>query len=383
MIEPTALMRMVFQRAEQMGLDRKLARLSGLEDSRLEKIRQGDPVSSTEFERLCRALAVDSGAMFCGRASSPTRSPARFRAATAVENPSPDDVRLLALAAEQGRIIGGLMGLLGKEVRLRRHRRVTGIQGGGDELWKEGYGLGEAARSALAPGCGPLSNLPRLMNEAGIHVALIPMSSEHIDAASIWEPEAAPVVLVNSKSHVFDHPGALHACLAHEMCHLLHDAGERDLTTNVSWGPDGPGNYQDALEVRARAFAPAFLAPRACVRAWHDSTPERLKNDAQELIKSLAETWGFSFEGAAWHAKNCGIIEPAEADRLANLPRKPAISLEAFKHNEEPCCPNMFHAELPEEAAPLWQGWACILALGALEEGLISVGRARELLTWR
>ncbi len=267
----TSLMKRVFQRAKEMGLEQDLARLSGLGDTRMNVIRCGEPVSSTEFELICRALAVDSGAIYTGDASNPARSPVRFRAATAIGNPSPTDVRLLALAAEQGRILGYFMHLLGKEVRLRRHRRTVGIQG--RELWRQGYELGEAARAAVAPTGSPLLDLPRRLNEAGVHVAMIPMSSRNVDAASIWEPNAVPIVLVNSKSHVLNHPGTFHASLAHEACHLLHDAGERDLdlTTNVSWGTEGTGNYHDDLEVRARAFAPAFLAPRDYLRDQHDA----------------------------------------------------------------------------------------------------------------
>ncbi len=211
------------------------------------------------------------------------------------------------------------------------------------------------------------------------------MSSRNIDAASIWEPNAAPIVIVNSKSHVLNHPGAFHASLAHEVCHLLHDAGERDLdlTANVSWGTEGTGNYHDDLEVRARAFAPAFLAPRDYLRDWHDTLAARLKNNTTRMIKVLAETWGFSFEGAAWHAKNCGLIKPAEADRLAGMTRKPLISLEDFEFREDFYPPAMLHPDLPEKAAPLGKGQASIMVMEALEKDHISVGRARELLTWR
>ncbi|MCP4691957.1 MAG: hypothetical protein GY859_28185 [Desulfobacterales bacterium] len=101
------------------------------------------------------------------------------------------------------------------------------------------------------------------------------------------------------------------------------------------------------------------------------------------MIKILAETWGFSFEGAAWHAKNSGLIKPAEADRLAGMTRKPLISLEDFEFREDFHPPAMFHPELPEKAAPPWKGWASTVVLEALEKDHISVGRARELLTWR
>lgn len=137
MARQTSLMQRIFQRAEEMGLEQDLARLSGLDDIRMDAILHGDSVSSTEFELICRALAVDSGAIYTGNASNPARSPVRFRAATAIENPSPMDVRLLALASEQGRILGRLMALQGKEIRLRRHRAPWvsgGVRFGGKDM---------------------------------------------------------------------------------------------------------------------------------------------------------------------------------------------------------------------------------------------------------
>ncbi len=381
MAEQPTLTQRVFLRAEEMGLGQDLARISGLGDEKVDAIRQGGSLSSSEFEAICRALAVDSGAMYSGNAGSPARSPVRFRVATAIPEPSPQDVRTLALAAEQGRILSHLMRLMGRENTLQQYRNIMGVQGS-FELWKAGYDLGEAARTTFAPRSDPLQDLPRLLNDLGIHLAQVPLSSRDIDAASIWEPEAVPVVLINTTSHVLEHPGALRASLAHELCHLLHDAGERDLTTNVSWGIVGKGNYDDDLEVRARAFAPAFLAPRDHVRSWYANQADRLRNNAVKMVQAMAEYWGLSFEGAAWHAKNCGLIDTEEAERLAGLLRKPPISLEAFEFKEDFYPPNMLHTELPDRAAPLWQGWATMVVLDALEEGHISVGRARELLTW-
>ncbi len=370
----------VFQRAEEMGLLPELANLSRLEDKRIHAIRDGAPLSSTEFELLCRALAVDSGAMYAGSASIPKRSPARFRAATAAESPNPTDIRLLALAAEQGRILGHLLSLSGKTVPLSRYRRSVGVEG--NETWRQGYQLGESAREALAPTGGPLYDLPSLLNQSGVHVARVSMSPG-IDAASIWEPDAVPVLLINANNHhVINHPGIFRACLAHELCHLLHDAGERNLTTRVSWGLEGKGNYHENLEVRARAFAPAFLSPRNYIQSWYDGLNPELKTNSIKMVQILAETWGFSFEGAAWHAQNCGLIEPQEADRLAELQRKPLISLENFEIQEDDYPLSMVHKTLPERTPALWRGWASIVVLEALEEGHISLGRAREILTW-
>ncbi|MCK5798425.1 MAG: ImmA/IrrE family metallo-endopeptidase [Deltaproteobacteria bacterium] len=157
-------------------------------------------------------------------------------------------------------MLSHLLTLLGRDVALAGHRSIIGVQAN-LFMWQHGYELGERARRVLQKGEAPVQNLPALLSSLGVHVAFVPLSSKDIHGASIWEPGAVPILLINSKAFVKAHPGALRATLAHELCHLLHDAGERSLTTIVSWGQEGSGNYNEALEARARAFAPAFLAP--------------------------------------------------------------------------------------------------------------------------
>jgi len=380
-MESNTLAKRLIDRGEQMGLAGELPSLSGLNADRLEAIRRGEVFSSTEFERLCRALAVDPVAMYRGEDLAPNRVPARFRAATSQDRPAPGDIRTLALAAEQGRTLAHLCTMLGRQIHIADFRQVRGIAGA-VELWREGYGLGENARHSLSAEPGPLHELEQLLRDLGVHVARVVISSRHVSAASIWEPMAVPVILLNSRCDQNEHPGARRATLAHELCHLLHDASEHDITTRVSWATEKTGNYNDAAETRARAFAPAFLAPRTQVKAWLGEQKKALRDDNTALIQALATDWGLSFEGAVWHAKNCDILDAQEADHLASLSRKPRIDLKSFENSQAGLPPTMFHSSLPERPAPLWDGWASELVLAALEEGHITAGRARELLTW-
>src|SRR5208337_1305216 len=96
------------------------------------------------------------------------------------------------------------------------------------------------------------------------------------------------------------YPLSRRAILAHEMCHLLYDGGERDLTiVSREEGLDASGT-----ERRANGFAPNFLAPKDWVRS-------NGKN-AKAIVTELAEQWGLSLEGAAWHAKNLGLIQESK-----------------------------------------------------------------------
>lgn len=371
----------IFDRAEAMGLGELLPRLSGLTDDRLRSIRSRADFTAWEFEAICRALAVDPAAMYRGEDSRPNRTPARFRAAMALDHPNGGDLRLLSLAVEQGRILAHVGALLGRRSTLAVHRSIRPPLGVRD-TWREGYDLGEAARAMLWPGSGPIYDLGGLLRTLGVHVAEVRLSTRDIDAASVWEPNAMPVIVLNKASRRHGHPGALRATLAHELCHLLHDAGERELTTQVSWGSKGSGNYAELVEVRARAFAPAFLAPREQVRSWYGSQPETSRQDPRLVVRALAEHWGLSFEGAAWHAKNCSLLAPELADKLASQTKGPRLNLEAFSATPAGGSPSPSHPELTDTVAEPWDGLATELVLAALEEGHVTVGRARELLTW-
>ncbi len=371
----------LLDRAKAMGLAEDLARLAHMSDGRLRRIWHGDAYSAVEYEQLCRALAVDPTLMYCGEETRPQTSPARFRSAFTVDRPSGRDIRLLALAVEQGRILAHLLRLLEREVTLGNARSVqppSQVR----ESWREGYDLGEAARQTLHPQQGPVLSLEELLNQLGIHVARATLTTPDVDAASLWEPEAVPVVLLNKASDRYAHPGALRATLAHELCHLVHDAGEQNLTTQVSWGIEHRGNHEDSVEKRARAFAPAFLAPREQTKDWYQRQPRSTRNDPKRTVHALAKHWGLSFEGAAWHAKNCGIVESQAADKLATQPHRPPVDYSAFSTDPVWIPPAMIHQELPEQAAEPWDGWATQVVLDALAEGHISIGRARELLTW-
>ncbi len=371
----------VFERAQAMELLDALPRLAGLSEERVNSIRAKGELSAAEYEQLCRALAVDPVIMYRGEETQPNRAPVRFRAAISGDRPNGEDIRVLALAVEQGRILAHLLALLGKPIELAHHRTIHSPSVA-QETWREGYTLGEAARSALSSEPGPIHELGRLFRRLGIHVAHMSFTSPDVDAASIWDPHAVPIILVNKTSPLYAHPAARRSMLAHELCHLLHDAGEQDLTTEVSWGSERSGNYSNALEIRARAFAPAFLAPRDQTKAWFQVQPQRVRNDPGKTVSAIAEHWGLSFEGSVWHAKNCEILDPQVAAGLAAQPSRQWRAYEEFMEEPMWLPPAMVNDDLPKKAAELWEGWATELVLAALDEGHITVGRARELLSW-
>ncbi|MFH0821450.1 MAG: ImmA/IrrE family metallo-endopeptidase [Pseudomonadota bacterium] len=346
----------------------------------LEDRESRDDLSVTDFERICRGLAISPTVLLHGEGNTPTRSVARFR--SALEDPSvlkSTDLRLLATASEIGLALADVLTAQGKNPSFDRYRNFRGSSQR-FQPWEDGYELGEAARKLLVPRKGPISNLEIMLTGLGVHIARTRFSSPAVEAASVWESGAVPVILLNTSATRVGYSMSRRAILAHEMCHLLHDGGEANVATRVTCAM-GTNNWLETMEQRARGFAPAFLAPRRQVLEWAH-TAKAPRNPAV-LVYDLAVYWGLSFEGAVWHAKNCGLIGPEMADNLAAKDIQPDMPLDKFE--KEKISPSLLSAypELQESVAPLMEGLAATLVLEALENTAISFGRAKELLEWR
>jgi hypothetical protein len=159
---------------------------------------------------------------------------------------------------------------------------------------------------------------------------------------------------------------ARRAVLAHELCHLLNDGGERNLTV-VSFETDG-----STIEQRANGFAPSFIAPAGWVSLR--------SKDPIAMAQDLASEWGLSFEGAAWHLKNLKRISAETAEELGDLKRKPKLE-STFERPLPRTPPDQF--EIEAEASDLALGLLSETAIIAAAEGVISRGRAAEILTLR
>lgn len=214
-------------------------------------------------------------------------------------------------AAELGRILASLRARLGYVDPRLQQTRDPSAPNPAMEPWEDGYQRGAAARDRMTTGKAPISSVQQLLETLGVHVAQVDFQSGAIEAASVYELGAAPVILLNRRAAKFDYPLARRAVLAHELCHLLHDGGERNLTiVSLEWD-------KSIVEQRANGFAPSFLAPGAWV-SLHSREPAA-------MAVELATNWGFSFEGAAWHLKNLRLIDPGVAQGLADSKHKPAI----------------------------------------------------------
>ena len=349
-----------------------MADWANLPRDRWSDIESGVSFNVAELGRIARALAVDPGTLLRGEEGSPRRSVARFRqAADPLKKPESAEIRALALAAELGRIGGALHRLLSKPLPLVDVRQPISINSY-EESWKQGYRLGEKARNLLGISAGPIVDLQKLFETLGIHITTLEIGRETIDAASMVEAGAVPIILLNKASGHVMSPLPRRATMAHELCHILHDAGDHDLATQLSGD-----HVDDFVEQRARAFAPAFLAPPSQVRQWFDEGEGRRQKNPHDKVLELATRWGMSWSAAVWHAKNCRLILTKTARRLLELGVEQDWHL-AFEH----AIPQSQSILADVDVHPLCRGRMAKLVLEAFEVGVISEGRAREILTW-
>ena len=344
-----------------------LATLSVLPEPRVLAIEEGTSQPTTsELVALADALACNAADLARGLADDPRRSVARFRGAVTVKVPAPHDLRILARAAEAGRILASLRGYLGHDDRTLAGLRSPSATSPAMDPWKHGYQLGAAAREQLASDRAALPSVQRLFEQLGIHVADVDFESEEVEAASLYEIGAAPVILLNRRAARFGYRLSRRAVLAHELCHLLNDGGERDLAV-VSVDAD-----PSPVEQRANGFAPSFLAPGQWVslRAGQPSA----------MAREVAHGWGLSFEGAVWHLKNLKRITPTEAEVLLDAQRKPRIETD-FERPLDRTPPDQF--DIDAEPSALALGLLSETAIIAAAEGVISRGRAAEILSLR
>lgn len=319
-----------------------------------------------ELNRLAWALGIDPMVLLDDKkkALDPKRLPARFRAQEGADL-SPDDVRLLAMAAEVGRVTAFLWHQLGRGGRTLdiSATRITDEHAG-----IQGAHLGAEARLTWdEPGQdvrGPILSLKGDLERRGVHVAWVPFSNPRVDGASVVEPKALPVILLNTKSKRILNPCSARMVMAHELCHLLHDGlDERKRTplrSAITLAHDESQGSRE--EQRANAFAPAFLAPPRSVRA-------QAGDDLYSIARALVSRWGFTPEAAAWHAR---VIIGATKEEAQAAHRQ--LKSQPRGSNSQ------FTDDRPPRECSLASGLLSTLAQDAQRQGIISQGRLSELL---
>jgi Zn-dependent peptidase ImmA (M78 family)/transcriptional regulator with XRE-family HTH domain len=195
---------------------------------------------------------------------------------------------------------------------------------------RQGEQLADRERGRLELGVDPIGSLADLLERQGVRILEIALP-EDISGLCLHDRAHGLAIIVNSAQHsrrrLFSY--------AHEYCHLLADR-ERGATVSRA------ENREELLEIRANAFAAAFLLPEDGIR---DFLRERGKGDpgrselhafdgrvavagqkrqdpgAQELqvadVVALAHHFGVSYESTLYRLLNLKLLSEADREHLA------------------------------------------------------------------
>ncbi len=229
------------------------------------------------------------------------------------------------------------------------------------EAVQQGEHMAGQERRRLGLEAAPVANMAELLESEGVHTARIPLPDE-VSGLTLIHPEIGCFVFVNRMHHVLRRRFSL----AHEYCHVLLDRSHGSTISREG--------TNDLLEVRANAFAAAFLMPEEGVRAFiHSLGKERRSGGGIQLydVVQLAHHFRVSRESACYRLRDLGLLTKRELQELLHRERGGlGRALEKALHLGAPC---------PEEEEGGFQRRFFVLALEAFRRGLISQAKLVEL----
>ena len=172
--------------------------------------------------------------------------------------------------------------------------------------WEQGLRLAGKTRALLGLGDRPIASVRRLMEDQ-LGIPLVQLSLDGRFAGATLANEGTRGVVINERG-ANGNVRVRRMTLCHELGHLLWDPEQclDRLTVDDYEGIER--DYKDAkpdrVEIRANAFAVAFLAPPDEVR--------RLTNQAaaaDDAVRAVMESFGISFSAARHHIRNLtGVV---------------------------------------------------------------------------
>jgi Zn-dependent peptidase ImmA (M78 family) len=198
------------------------------------------------------------------------------------------------------------------------------------EAIQVGENVAEEERNRLDLGNAPIKDVARLLEAQGVRVAEVALQDD-ISGIFMGDQEIGLCILANSR-HI---QGRRAFTLSHEYGHVLLDRPKGSTISTVT-------NRRDLAEVRANAFAAAFLMPEQGVRQFIQGIGKG--KPGRESLEALAETepivgqrrrvastqrihlydvvhlqyhFSTSYEATLYRLKNVGIISEDEREHLA------------------------------------------------------------------
>lgn len=207
-----------------------------------------------------------------------------------------------------------------------------------------------------------VSDVYRTFRDMGVHVFRRKLGKSTISGLFVRSPVAGPCVLVNYSESV----ARQRFTAAHEAGHALLDDDE---DFSVSYVSAGGG---DLREVRANAFASAFLLPASLLASIPDNT-----NWKAEKILQYAVRLQVSAEALSYALEGGGLISKAEVARYRDLRLGPT----AVPDPELP--PSLSARSRARKVELLQRGLSDTyveLCFEAYNQSIVSRGRLAELL---
>lgn len=201
---------------------------------------------------------------------------------------------------------------------------------------QQGSSVARQERDRLGLGNNPVYDVAKLISAQGICAATADFPTE-ISGLYLQHPSTGTVIVVNEKHK----DTRRRFSLAHEYGHALMDRGS-SATATISTS----SNRDELVEVRANAFAAAFLLPdegvRRFIAALRKGLPSRIEEEIYDIqaeekkepikakSREIAEFqkvtyqdvvllkmyFGVSYQAACYRLKSIGVINRAELDEL-------------------------------------------------------------------
>lgn len=262
------------------------------------------------LERMARPLAIDERILGFKKQSGSEKLGVRLRQLASADSNSRLSEASVAALAEGAWIIARQRSLLSqlKAVSSGALTRFTPDDDYGYPAYERGYNLAAKARELLnLDPVAPIESVRKLISNV-LEIPLVQTKLGSGLAGATIENGTERGIIVN-----IDGPNknvwVRRMTLAHELGHLLWDPRLRlnrlmvdrydDLVVNSS-------NRRDPVEIRANAFAIAFLAPPSEVdRIVH------MANDVSSAVFEVANHFGVSVSAAAAHVGNVSRVRVA------------------------------------------------------------------------
>jgi Zn-dependent peptidase ImmA (M78 family)/DNA-binding XRE family transcriptional regulator len=255
------------------------------------------------------------------------------------------------------------------------------------EAIQQGERIAADERRRLGLGSTPLPNAAELLETRGVRTAQLRLP-EDVSGLTLVEPDVGVLVVVNNRVPGHSYVRRRFSC-AHECCHVLLD---RDQKGTISRASDREG----LLEVRANAFAAAFLMPKVGVEEFVQGLAKgrasRLRADVFDEDESLrAESrpvpgsQAIQMHDVVLLAHHFGVSRISALYRLKNLRLVSSPEFESLKDQENQGLGKTLSRllDLPdpdrEEARNEFRHRFLALGLEAFRRGEITRSKLREL----